>query len=160
MGRGILTSPIHNPDHHPYPPCRRDVTSGVCDFHTSNSTNFSLSLRTLLHFPPDIANAQTQHHAIRPAEVTLGRSHHSSARSPCVSCFYPPCTDKRHTLSKAIMMFIRFPPCKAQNTNRARFAHPPPYIHLAPCKQTSSLSSPHGARALLRRPALQLVLVL
>ena len=72
--------------------------------------------------------------------TTRSRCGFSSARSPCVSCFSPPCT--------IIVLYYRndnnnyrFSTLQKRKTqNFARFAHPPPYIHFAPKnKQTRSV---------------------
>lgn len=136
MGRGILTWSTTNPDHHPLPPCRLDVTSGVRDFHTHttrhrkcpdatprhppcrsyiwkqpsflkrhrpfSSSYVAFNLHSFLNIAQAVMFARVRayfgllsrrpkYSLFRPP-TTLSRCGFSSARSPCVSCFYPPCT--------------------------------------------------------------------
>lgn len=129
----ISFEPPRTPTTTPFHPANSSLCSAiasptlhVCRFTRYVPANARTTSREVTDIPHSDAVAKAGR-LISPREATP--SHHPP-RARLVFPAFPPCTDKRHTLSNAIMMFIRFQPCKAQNTNLARFAHPPPLIML------------------------------
>ena len=130
---GIIHKPPRTPTTTPFHPANSSLCSAissptlhVCRFTRYIPANARTTSREVTDIPhsDEVAKASV---LIYPRKAT---PRHHPPRARLVFPAFPPCTDNRSTLSRTIMKIIRFPPCKAQNTNLARFAHPPPLIML------------------------------
>lgn len=111
--------PIHNPDHHPFPPCRHSAMLGH--------------------------NAQSVAECLSPLQSYIGMQPPFLRSLALLSLLYPPCNDNRLILSQAIIMIIPFPPCKSAES-RTRSLRPPTTLYtFGSCHHSSSLSSPRCA---------------
>ena len=125
----ISFEPPRTPTTTPFHPANSSLCSAIASptLHVCRFTRYvPANARTTSREVTDIQPADAVAKAGRLISPRKATPSHHPPRARLAFPVFPPCTDKRQTLSKAIMMFIRFPPCKAQNTNLARFAHPPP----------------------------------